>query len=139
MQDKNVAGRVMSKTSSAPEAPRKYERVIDLYVSCPAVSHRDSFIFFCSDTATAAGFLGGSGRLGMPDDSCVDPSASRGDDVEGDSSRSAGLLDSMRRRVDAGGPTGKTHDPNSTPMVTSCVGEKRPSQSRIVNYDISQT
>ena len=32
--------RVMSKTRRAPEAPRKYERVIDLYVSCPAVSHR---------------------------------------------------------------------------------------------------
>ena len=35
---------------------------------------------------------------------------------------------------DAGGPTGTIRDPNSTPMVTSCDGEKRPSQSRTVSY-----
>jgi hypothetical protein len=35
---------------------------------------------------------------------------------------------------EAGGPTGTMRDPNSTPMVTSWCGEKRPSQRRTVSY-----
>lgn len=34
-----------------------------------------------------------------------------------------------------GGPTGTIRDPNSTPMVTSWCGEKRPSHSRMVRED----
>jgi hypothetical protein len=34
-----------------------------------------------------------------------------------------------------GGPTGTIREPNSTPMVTSWCGEKRPSQRRIVRED----
>lgn len=34
-----------------------------------------------------------------------------------------------------GGPTGTILEPNSTPMVTSWWGEKRPSQRRIVRED----
>jgi hypothetical protein len=36
--------------------------------------------------------------------------------------------------LEAGGPTGTIRDPNSTPMVTLCVGLKRPSQRRMVSY-----
>ena len=39
----------------------------------------------------------------------------------------------MESERDAGGPTGTMREPNSTPMVTSWVGEKRPSQRRIVS------
>ena len=34
---------------------------------------------------------------------------------------------------DAGGPTGTIRLPNSTPIVTSWCGEKRPSHSRMVS------
>ena len=34
-----------------------------------------------------------------------------------------------------GGPTGTIREPNSTPIVTSWCGEKRPSQRRIVSED----
>jgi hypothetical protein len=40
----------------------------------------------------------------------------------------------MLRERDAGGPTGTMREPNSTPMVTSWCGEKRPSQRRTVSY-----
>jgi hypothetical protein len=43
-----------------------------------------------------------------------------------------GLL--MPSSSDAGGPTGTMREPNSTPMVTSWYGEKRPSQRRMVSY-----
>lgn len=36
----------------------------------------------------------------------------------------------------AGGPTGTMREPNSTPMVTSCRFEKRPSQRRMVREDL---
>ena len=42
----------------------------------------------------------------------------------------------MLRAEEAGGPTGTMREPNSTPMVTSCRGEKRPSHKRMVNYDL---
>ena len=42
-----------------------------------------------------------------------------------------GLL--MLRDRDAGGPTETILEPNSTPMVTSWWGEKRPSHRRIVS------
>lgn len=55
----------MSKTRRAPDAPRKYERVIDLYDSWPAVSQRESFIRF---------WTGGDcclrGREGKPEGCC---------------------------------------------------------------------
>lgn len=35
-----------------------------------------------------------------------------------------------------GGPTGTMREPNSTPMVTSWWGEKRPSQRRMVREDL---
>lgn len=41
----------------------------------------------------------------------------------------------MLRECDAGGPTGTMRDPNSTPIVTSWCGEKRPSQRRTVSYE----
>lgn len=44
----------------------------------------------------------------------------------------SGLL--MLRAREAGGPTGTMREPNSTPMVTSWWGEKRPSQRRMVSY-----
>lgn len=55
-------------------------------------------------------------------------------DVDGDVGDADlfGLL--MLRSREAGGPTGTMREPNSTPMVTSWCGEKRPSQRRIVNY-----
>ena len=40
----------------------------------------------------------------------------------------------ISRSLLAGGPTGTILEPNSTPMVTSWWGVKRPSQRRIVNY-----
>lgn len=40
----------------------------------------------------------------------------------------------MLRAYEAGGPTGTMREPNSTPMVTSWCGEKRPSHSRTVSY-----
>ena len=43
-----------------------------------------------------------------------------------------GLL--MLREREAGGPTLTMRDPNSTPMVTSWWGEKRPSQRRMVSW-----
>lgn len=75
-----------------------------LYVSCPAVSHNESFMCFC----------GGSFF-----------------DGEGGGSVFEGLL--MLSEYEAGGPTGTMRDPNSTPIVTSWWGEKRPSQSRTVS------
>ena len=42
-----------------------------------------------------------------------------------------GLL--MEREREAGGPTGTMREPNSTPIVTSWWGEKRPSQRRMVS------
>jgi len=42
-----------------------------------------------------------------------------------------GLL--IPRAREAGGPTGTMREPNSTPMVTSWWGEKRPSQRRMVS------
>ncbi len=67
---------------------------MDLYVSWPAVSQRDSFMRFC----WGGGF----------EESSVE--------------------------VEAGeGPTLTMREPNSTPMVTSWWGEKRPSQRRIVS------
>lgn len=43
-----------------------------------------------------------------------------------------GLL--MDRDREAGGPTGTIREPNSTPIVTSWCGEKRPSQRRMVSW-----
>jgi hypothetical protein len=43
----------------------------------------------------------------------------------------------MLKECDAGGPTGTMRDPNSTPIVTSWCGEKRPSQRRTVSYESS--
>ena len=40
----------------------------------------------------------------------------------------------MLSEYEAGGPTGTMRDPNSTPMVTSWCGEKRPSHRRTVSY-----
>lgn len=40
---------------------------------------------------------------------------------------------SMPNSSEAGGPTGTIREPNSTPIVTSCDGEKRPSQRRMVS------
>jgi hypothetical protein len=40
----------------------------------------------------------------------------------------------MLRAYEAGGPTGTMREPNSTPMVTSWCGEKRPSHRRTVSY-----
>lgn len=103
-----VFRRVMSNTSNAPDEPRKYERVMDLYVSCPAVSQRDSFMYFCSGSLGAccpalplvlllgASFCCCASGAGLPP---------------------AGLLMLYSRL--AGGPTGTMRDPNSTPMVTS--------------------
>lgn len=45
-----------------------------------------------------------------------------------------GLL--MPRAREAGGPTGTMREPNSTPMVTSWWGEKRPSQRRMVSFGV---
>ena len=42
----------------------------------------------------------------------------------------------MLKAREAGGPTGTIREPNSTPMVTSCRGENRPSHRRIVNYGL---
>lgn len=114
---------VISKTSNAPDAPRKYDRVMDLYVSCPAVSQSDSFMYFCSGSLDCAG--------------CPLPllllfGASFGEDVTGSDEVPAGLL--MLYSKLAGGPTGTMRDPNSTPMVTSWWETKRPSQRRIVSY-----
>jgi hypothetical protein len=77
------------------------------------VSHRDNFIFFCVEP-----FFSGE-PLGV--------------DCESDELLVL-LSPPMSRLFDAGGPTGTTREPNSTPMVTSWVGENRPSQSRIDNY-----
>jgi hypothetical protein len=45
-----------------------------------------------------------------------------------------GALGLERLRVsEAGGPTGTIREPNSTPIVTSWWGVKRPSQRRTVN------
>jgi hypothetical protein len=115
--DEKVLRRVMSKTSSAPEAPRKYDRVIDLYVSCPAVSHSDSFICFCSGsfaTLPLAPLV--VGEVGGATVSLAE----------------VGLLILYCRL--AGGPTGTIREPNSTPMVTSWCETKRPSHRRIVSY-----
>lgn len=56
-------------------------------------------------------------------------------DGEGGGSAFEGLL--ILREYEAGGPTGTMRDPNSTPMVTSWWGEKRPSQSRTVSCSLS--
>lgn len=79
-----------------------------LYVSCPAVSHSDSFMCFCS---------------------CF---CFEGDTGAGACEVLAGLL--ILRAYEAGGPTGTMRDPNSTPIVTSWCGEKRPSHRRTVSY-----
>jgi hypothetical protein len=82
-----------------------------LYVSWPAVSHNDSFMCFCG--------------------CCFDESLGAcacGVDL-------AGLL--MLSSREAGGPTGTMREPNSTPIVTSWCGEKRPSQRRTVSYQAS--
>ena len=76
------------------------------------MSHRDNFIFFWIESFFFGAPLGG--------------------DCECDGVLVA-LSPSMSRALDAGGPTGTTREPNSTPMVTSWVGENRPSQSRIDN------
>jgi hypothetical protein len=78
-----------------------------LYVSWPAVSHNDSFMCFCCCCCCFAGCC-----------ACDEGFE--------------GLL--MLSSRDAGGPTGTMRDPNSTPMVTSWCGEKRPSQRRTVSY-----
>lgn len=52
-------------------------------------------------------------------------------DVEEAVEVTEGLL--MPRAREAGGPTGTMRDPNSTPIVTSWCGEKRPSQRRMVS------
>ena len=95
-----VARLVMSKTSRAPEAPLKYDRVIDLYVSWPAVSHNDSFMCFCC----ASFLLVSLGDL--------------------DFGAELGLL--MLYSKLAGGPTGTMRLPNSTPIVTSWWETNRP-------------
>src|SRR5690242_6957248 len=77
-----------------------------LYVSWPAVSQSDSFMCFW-----AGSFFEG----------------------EGGGEAADGLL--MLRAWEAGGPTGTMRDPNSTPMVTSWCGEKRPSQRRTVSWE----
>jgi hypothetical protein len=85
--------------------------VMLLYVSWPAVSHNDSFMCFCG--------------------CCFDESLGAcacGVDL-------AGLL--MLSSREAGGPTGTMREPNSTPIVTSWCGEKRPSQRRTVSYQAS--
>ncbi len=51
----------------------------------------------------------------------------------GGSGVEVGLL--MPRASEAGGPTGTMREPNSTPMVTSWWGEKRPSQRRMVSWE----
>lgn len=56
-------------------------------------------------------------------------------DGEGGGSAFEGLL--MLSEYEEGGPTGTMRDPNSTPIVTSWWGEKRPSQSRTVSYSLS--
>lgn len=49
---------------------------------------------------------------------------------EGDCGRSK----SIPKKSEAGGPTGTMREPNSTPIVTSWDGEKRPSQRRMVSW-----
>jgi hypothetical protein len=88
----------MSKTSIAPDAPRKYDLVIDLYVSCPAESHIDNFRCFC---------FGDFGNLFGSDIDCD----------EGREDAETGLF--ILSCSEAGGPTGTIREPNSTPMVTS--------------------
>ena len=93
---------------------------MDLYVSCPAVSQRESFMWRCGVSfllfATSfEDFLFGGGGVVVEEDE---------DDV-------AGLLMLYSRL--AGGPTGTIRDPNSTPMVTSWWDTKRPSHRRIVS------
>lgn len=73
------------------------------------MSQRESFIFFC----------------GWDFEGEAWPFADKG---------GSGLL--MPREALAGGPTGTMREPNSTPMVTSWVFEKRPSQRRIVRDDL---
>ena len=60
-------------------------------------------------------------------DFCGEVGADVGEEIED------GLL--MERESEAGGPTGTIRDPNSTPIVTSWWGEKRPSQRRIVSLE----
>ena len=69
----------------------QHDRVIDLYVSCPAVSHNDSFIcfWFCESVFDGVSVVASAeGSLTL-------------------------------RASEAGGPTGTMRLPNSTPMVTS--------------------
>lgn len=97
--------------------------MIDLYVSWPAVSHSDSFIFFWIMVWGFCDFRGGVGRpitsfscltasllLLLLLLSCVElaGSAEEGEGSEG-----------MFKLLEAGGPTGTMREPNSTPMVTS--------------------
>lgn len=97
---------------------------MDLYVSWPAVSQSESFMYFCSGSFCACccpalplGLLFG---------------ASLGDCVMGAASPPAGLFILYSRL--AGGPTGTIREPNSTPIVTSWWETKRPSQRRMVSY-----
>ena len=118
--------------------------MIDLYVSWPAVSQRDNFIRFWTGAGPSWGFLrGGVGRPpGLPPGMAAEEEGMVESSVE--ASPSLVLLrlrllfmwpsSSNPSSSEAGGPTGTILDPNSTPMVTSWVGENRPSQSRIVSY-----
>jgi hypothetical protein len=77
-----------------------------LYVSWPAVSHNESFMCFCGGCFDDAGACAGAEDF-------------------------VGLF--MLSSWEAGGPTGTMREPNSTPIVTSWCGEKRPSQRRTVS------
>ena len=84
------------------------------------MSQRLSFIYFCWAVLEGSA-RGGSGRplaggIDVREGSCGDGLALGG-----------GAF---------GGPTGTMRDPNSTPIVTSWWGEKRPSQRRIVRDDL---
>lgn len=59
--------------------------------------------------------------------------ARSGEGLVDDGMLKEGLSASNPKLLEAGGPTGTMRDPNSTPIVTSWDGEKRPSQSRTVN------
>jgi hypothetical protein len=118
-----VFRRVISKTSSAPELPLKYDLVMDLYCSCPAVSQSCNFKCFCS---------GSLGACCWPVLPLLFPLGASCAGVVGGGWLPAGLLILYSRL--AGGPTGTMRDPNSTPMVTSWCDTKRPSHRRMVSY-----
>ena len=85
------------------------------------MSQRESFIFFCFGVLSFGCWVcwwdGDEGeREGVP---FVADANDGGDDEEEDR-----------------GPTETIREPNSTPMVTSWEGEKRPSQRRMVREDL---